>query len=138
MGALAELVDGTAGEHRGTRRCAAWRGGKAVAEERAFTSNAVEVWCVDDFVAVDTGVWVGPIVGQTVEDVRVIGGFCEQRQEECDGEDGLQETVHRYSFTESDTLALDISANELPFVFIFDNNDSRTPFRQVAIYENGQ
>jgi predicted ABC-type ATPase len=27
---------------------------------------------------------------------------------------------------------------ELPFVFVFDNEDLRTPFRQIAVFENGR
>jgi predicted ABC-type ATPase len=37
------------------------------------------------------------------------------------------------------TLAnLKIAIRELPHVWIFDNDDLRTPFRQVAVFENGQ
>jgi predicted ABC-type ATPase len=37
------------------------------------------------------------------------------------------------------TLAnLKTAIHDLPHVWIFDNNDLRTPFRQVAIFENGQ
>lgn len=37
------------------------------------------------------------------------------------------------------TLAnLKLAIRALPFVFVFDNNDLRSPFRQVAIFENGQ
>ena len=37
------------------------------------------------------------------------------------------------------TLAnLKTAIRELPQVWIFDNDDLRTPFRQVAVFENGQ
>jgi predicted ABC-type ATPase len=37
------------------------------------------------------------------------------------------------------TLAnLKTAIRDLPHVWIFDNDDLRTPFRQVAVFENGQ
>jgi hypothetical protein len=36
------------------------------------------------------------------------------------------------------SFRLKIAIRDLPHVWIFDNDDLRTPFRQMAVFENGQ
>jgi predicted ABC-type ATPase len=46
-----------------------------------------------------------------------------------------EKLISRFPRTLSNLRA---AVRELPWVFVFDNNDLRTPFRQVAVFQNGR